>query len=320
MSKIANFMGHSGAEVGSVGILREDDVNREATNIATDWFKSKGFTVVTDNNNMSLSTRISVANKNNLVGLIEWHANMGGGTGIEIFYSYHQPSAKKVADKMCASVSHLLRNRGGKISSSTRFGRLGILDDTKVKNAMLVELIFLDSQNDVNVWKKHKKEIVENICYAYCRELGLLKNTSKPKPNPPKPQEPSKGKDWSKDYYTSNPGRVVLRKKDGLYGINDLEFKKGKVTQDYPAGTPFVITGMRYMSNGLPRLVTQSGFLLSANKKIVKQEGSSKPKLTNQQMAEKVYRGEYGNGATRINRLRAEGYDPVAIQALVNKM
>lgn len=214
-------MGHSGSEVGSNAILLEDNINREATQIANAWFKKVGLTVVTDNDKLTLMQRINLANKENLVGLIEWHANVGGGSGIEIYYSRFQTSAKNVANKMCQSVSHLLNNRGAKSSATTRFGGLGIVDDTTVSNAMLVELIFIDNKNDVNVWNKHKKEIVETICKAYCEQLGItLKDNveTKPenKPTTPKPSKPTsvKPREWSEKgmfTITKAPKGLALR-------------------------------------------------------------------------------------------------------------
>ena len=45
-------------------------------------------------------------------------------------------------------------------------------------------------------------------------------------------------------------------------------------------------------------------------------------KKTNQQIATEIYRGQggWGNGQTRIDKLKAAGYDPVAVQKLVNRM
>ena len=45
-------------------------------------------------------------------------------------------------------------------------------------------------------------------------------------------------------------------------------------------------------------------------------------KKTNQQIATEIYRGlgGWGNGQTRIDKLKAAGYDPVAVQKLVNRM
>lgn len=43
-------------------------------------------------------------------------------------------------------------------------------------------------------------------------------------------------------------------------------------------------------------------------------------KLTNEQVAQKVVNGEYGNNPERANKLKAEGYDPDTIQKLVNSI
>ena len=45
-------------------------------------------------------------------------------------------------------------------------------------------------------------------------------------------------------------------------------------------------------------------------------------KKTNQQIATEIYRGlgGWGNGQTRINKLKTAGYDPVEVQKLVNRM
>lgn len=45
-----------------------------------------------------------------------------------------------------------------------------------------------------------------------------------------------------------------------------------------------------------------------------------KPKKSLETVAREVIRGNYGNGAERTKKLKAEGYDPKAVQALVNKM
>lgn len=56
------------------------------------------------------------------------------------------------------------------------------------------------------------------------------------------------------------------------------------------------------------------------NKKLL---GATVPKKkTNQEIAKEIYLGQggWGNGTTRINKLKSAGYDPAVIQNLVNKM
>jgi len=53
--------------------------------------------------------------------------------------------------------------------------------------------------------------------------------------------------------------------------------------------------------------------------------GASKPvsapvRKSNEEVAKEVLRGSWGNGAARVQKLKAAGYDATAIQAIVNKL
>ena len=109
----------------------------------------------------------------------------------------------------------------------------------------------------------------EIMSWVLAQDLEAVKTTT------PKPTTSTKPKDWSKDYYTTNPKKVKLLKDDGLYGKSDVDFKKGVVGGHYKKGTQFTITGIKTRKDGLPRLVTQSGFLLTANKKYVEKLSTS---------------------------------------------
>ena len=218
-------MGHSGSEKGSNGVLNEDDVNREAVQMAITWFKSKGFTIITDNDQMSLTQRIVKANTYQVDGLIEFHANMGGGTGTETWYSKFSDENDVKAKEISVSVKPYFVSRGAKNSKNNRYGSLGILDDTLTKNAYLVELFFLDNQADCDVWNKHKKAIVESVCQAFCKVSSWnVKEESKPKPpsNPkPKPipqAEKGKPREWNEK------GTFTVREKNG----NNVALRYGR--------------------------------------------------------------------------------------------
>ncbi|MCU7356514.1 N-acetylmuramoyl-L-alanine amidase [Enterococcus dispar] len=172
MGHIYNWMGHSGSEPGASSILVEDTVTREARKIATAYFKKCGHTVTADNDNMSLVQRINASTDKKAL-IVEWHANVGGGTGTEVWYSqYDSGLGKRIATAMAKSVSKFgLADRGAKNSKTNRYGRLGILDDP-IPTAVLVELIFLDSKNDTVIWNKNKKAIVETMCKAFLDAAG----------------------------------------------------------------------------------------------------------------------------------------------------
>lgn len=73
------------------------------------------------------------------------------------------------------------------------------------------------------------------------------------------------------NYYTSNPKKVkVITDSVGAY--NSTMFTDKTMTGGrYKKGSVFTITGIKKDKHGTPRLVTKSGFLITANKKYVKQ-------------------------------------------------
>ncbi|EUJ41989.1 GH25 family lysozyme [Brochothrix campestris] len=77
------------------------------------------------------------------------------------------------------------------------------------------------------------------------------------------------------NYYNTNPKRVTLKKASTLRKKNaqngaDWDKQSNQVAS-FKKGTEFVITGIKKSSGGTPRLVTQSGHLLTANKTYVQQ-------------------------------------------------
>ncbi|WP_122645225.1 DUF5776 domain-containing protein [Enterococcus mediterraneensis] len=68
-------------------------------------------------------------------------------------------------------------------------------------------------------------------------------------------------------YYSTNPGQVVLKKKDVVY--KSVEFSDStKTTKTYASGSIVKIQGIRYSNAGYPRLMVSGGYL-TANKSIV---------------------------------------------------
>lgn len=78
-------------------------------------------------------------------------------------------------------------------------------------------------------------------------------------------------------------------------------------------------------STGQDRIdkLTKAGYNATTIQNLVNQKlkGTS-TKKTNQQIADEIYRGKggWGTGKTRINKLKAAGYNPDAVQAILNKM
>ncbi|WP_218729945.1 GH25 family lysozyme [Brochothrix thermosphacta] len=82
-------------------------------------------------------------------------------------------------------------------------------------------------------------------------------------------------------YYNTNPKRVAIIKNTTLRKINaqnakDWEKESNKVA-NFKKGDEFVIKGTKKSIGGTPRLVTQSGHLLTANKSYVKEVSAKAP-------------------------------------------
>lgn len=82
-------------------------------------------------------------------------------------------------------------------------------------------------------------------------------------------------------YYNTNPKRVKIIKNTTLRKINaqnasDWDKASNKVA-NFKKGDEFVVKSIKKSSGGTPRLVTQSGHLLTANKSYVKQVSANAP-------------------------------------------
>lgn len=117
---------------------------------------------------------------------------------------------------------------------------------------------------------KVKKYLIEDWGWASPNDVQLVKRAGS-----------SSGTDWSKQYYTTNPGKVKLKQDQGLRKLSDVDWKgDGNYGGRYKAGTVFGIKGMTKATNGCPRLITESGFLLTANKDYVEQYVTDVPANT----------------------------------------
>lgn len=157
----------------------------------------------------------------------------------------------------------------------------------------------------VRTYGSKKKFLVENWGWADANDVTVSKSVSVPsKPAPT---------DWSKQYYTVNPQKVKLKKAEGLRGQNDVNWTGGAVGGTYPVGTVFNIKGIKKQSNGLPRLVTESGYLLTANKSFVEKVSSNVPSVPKLKGSELAYSGYYTVKTTTNIRLGAgTGYPALA--------
>lgn len=228
--KIGFDMGHtlSGIGTGAQKIVKETDINRAVGNLVIKYLKQMGETVINctvDLSSKDLADRVAIANKNNVDLFVSLHLNAGGGTGTET-YTYLNASAstkakaKKVND---AIVALGFKNRGIKEAN------FYVLRETKAP-AYLIELYFVDSQTDVNLYNKlGADKVARAIAEAICGKKIPTSTTP------------------SGTYYRAIAGsytdkananaQVEKLKKDGFSAFLDATTKDGKTYYRVVAGS-----------------------------------------------------------------------------------
>ena len=160
--KIGIDMGHclSGFDTSASEIIKESDANRVIGNLVISKLRAAGHTVVdctVDSGctslNDSLNKRVNKANSQQLDVFCSIHLNAGGGTGTETYvaprryfskdesYNKNIDIAKRINDLVADSCK--FNNRGVKIEEFYVITATNAL-------AILVEVCFCDSQEDVN--------------------------------------------------------------------------------------------------------------------------------------------------------------------------
>ena len=150
--KIAIDLGHGvGSDRGAEGYILEETIINEVGSKVIAKLRALGHTVIETRPSScsgltnSLSQRCEKANNNNCDIFLSIHANAGGGVGTEIFtYRGREVGwARRILNNICALG---FRNRGLKGNS------LYVTNHTSMTSALL-EVCFVDTQSDVNLYK-----------------------------------------------------------------------------------------------------------------------------------------------------------------------
>ena len=170
--KIGIDLGHGCSyDGGAVGIIKEEEIINTVGNKVISKLRTLGHTAIecrptnASSTNDSLNKRCATANNNNVDLFVSIHANAGGGTGTEIYtYNAKQHSyAVNVLNNIC---SLGFRNRGIKLGNN-----LAVINGTSME-AMLIEICFVDTQSDVDLYRNN----IENIADAIVK--GLVGTTT----------------------------------------------------------------------------------------------------------------------------------------------
>ena len=156
MIKIAINAGHTaqGVGAGAVGYINESKETRKVVKALIPLLKAKGYEVVDATvdgavtQNAYLKKAVSIANNAKADLFVSIHFNAGGGRGCEC-YTWKGGKVKQ-ATNICKELSEKgFRNRGVKDGSW-----LYVIKKTTM-TAILVEVCFVDSRTDCDLYKKH---------------------------------------------------------------------------------------------------------------------------------------------------------------------
>ena len=170
--KIGIDLGHGcNYDGGAVGIIKEEEIINTVGNKVISKLRALGHNVIecrpstASSTSNSLNKRCATANNNNVELFVSIHANAGGGVGTEIYtYNAKQHSyAVNVLNNIC---SLGFRNRGIKSGNN-----LAVINGTSME-AMLIEICFVDTQSDVDLYRNN----IENIADAIVK--GLVGTTT----------------------------------------------------------------------------------------------------------------------------------------------
>ena len=152
MARIGIDLGHGvGSDRGAEGYILEETIINEVGSKVIAKLRALGHTVIETRPSScsgltnSLSQRCEKANNNNCDIFLSIHANAGGGVGTEIF-TYKGREVDWTRRILNNVVALGFRNRGVKGNS------LYVTNHTSMTSALL-EVCFVDTQSDVNLYK-----------------------------------------------------------------------------------------------------------------------------------------------------------------------
>ena len=189
MEKFAISSGHGLYVRGASYYIDEVDEARRVVDQVTELLKSLGCTVHKYHDNVTKTQR------DNVNGIVRWHNQQDRDLDISVHFNAAQPTdeprgtevyyltdnAKPYAEKISAAIAQAsgLKNRGAKKRTN-----LGFLNYTH-KPAILIEVCFVDSKADVEIYKAKFNEICKAIAEALTGQKIAAKQPEQPAPAKP---------------------------------------------------------------------------------------------------------------------------------------
>lgn len=175
-------MGHN-LNAGAIKILNETAVNRKVGNRLIEMLKEKGHIVINctnENPNNQLTGIVKKANAQKLDLFVSIHLNAGGGHGTE---TYHHPASSQTSRLKAKAINDAVVSSCGFRNRGVKEANFQVLRET-VSPAVLVEVCFVDSQEDAN---KLNVEMVARGLFKGITGTDYVQSV----PAPAKPSAPS---------------------------------------------------------------------------------------------------------------------------------
>lgn len=222
--------GHGGLNdrlPGAVGNgYKEHDVVVELMHLVGEQLKTLGVAYTLMDESVAVTANQNVNNivaNHKALGLdsetldISLHLNAGGGTGTEVLYNDVDmlPVAKEFSKEIASLLG--LRDRGAKLRTDLGFLR-------GLKGDILIEVIFIDSKTDVQVYQAKKKEVAKLLAMLITKYVDVPKQT--PVTTNPQPQQKVKE---IVGYVTVKENNLNVRLQDNLTSKVVGEVNEGDV-------------------------------------------------------------------------------------------
>ena len=188
--KILLDPGHGGRDPGAVGLalpkstsdttplerLQEKDVTLAVAQRAAAALRELGYTVLLAREtdvDVPLHARTGLALAEQVDAFISIHANAGGGTGCEVWYQEGDDSSRALAAALEKGVCemNLVPNRGLKVGSPAT--RTNWYTFSQLSNDVLLELAFLDHEDDAQQLQQHPDRFAQGIVNGIVAHLPL---------------------------------------------------------------------------------------------------------------------------------------------------
>ena len=228
--KILLIAGHGAGQPGAVGNgYKEVDLTREIVSMLKPKLDNYANVDIypTSHNCYGDVTKGNVAvNFANYDYVLEIHLNAGGGTGTEIYITSKE-ELFDVEQNIVNSISKHYKNRGVKRKDFL------VISEAKRKgvSSALLEVCFIDSASDMNVYATKKDEVVQSIADGIIGGFQL-KQTVKPTPTPSKPTTSGE----AVDQILHVGSKIELR---GIYKISAVSAKLNAIACVELADQPF---------------------------------------------------------------------------------